>query len=184
MLYQLGSQRIEIIVRKDNGASIKGAKEKDTDQIGEGQTQSTSSTDGNYATNDNSRRRFMRVNVTHGVAVAKQVTNLAINYAVQGLGLINGDQALQDNMSRQFEIVQDTSNVASSVAMGVTYGASGGVWGMALGAIFGLVSSLSSIGFKYAGRDREFNFKQFKENNAIEYQRARASISLTTGRLR
>ena len=31
---------------------------------------------------------------------------------------------------------------------------------------------------------RDFNYKVFKENNAIEYQRARASISLTTGRLR
>ena len=30
----------------------------------------------------------------------------------------------------------------------------------------------------------EYNYKAFKENNAIAYQRARASISLTTGRLR
>lgn len=185
MLYQLGSQRIEIIVRKDSGASSKGAKEKDADQVAEEQTQSTASAQGSSSTmSDSARKRFLRVNVTHGVAVAKQVVNLGVNYAVQGIGMKNGDQALQENVSRQFEIVQDVGNVASSVAMGVTYGASGGPVGMALGAVFGLVSSVASIGFKYAGREREFNFKQFKENNAIEYQRARASISLTTGRLR
>ena len=174
MLYQLGSQRIEIIVRKDSGASSTGAKEKDPDQVSE--HSSTMS--------DSARKRFVRVNMTHGVAVARQVTNLGINYAVQGVGMISGDQALQENMARQFEVVQDVTNVASSVAMGLTYGVSGGIAGMALGAMFGLVSSVSSIGFKYAGREREFSYKQFKENNSIEYQRARASISLTTGRLR
>jgi len=183
MLYQLGSQRIEIIVRKDNGASSIGAKEKDTDQVAEDQTQSTSSAQGSTIGNS-SRSRFLRVNVTHGINVAKQVSSLATNYAIQGIGMINGDQALQENVSRQFEMVQDVTNVASSVAMGVVYGATGGPIGMALGLLFGLVTSVTSLGFKYAERQREFNFKQFKENNAIEYQRARASISLTTGRLR
>ena len=183
MLYPLGSQRIEIIVRKDSGASSTGAKEKDPDQVAEDQSQSTSSARGSTMS-DSARKRFVRVNMTHGVAVARQVTNLGINYAVQGVGMISGDQALQENMARQFEVVQDVTNVASSVAMGLTYGVSGGPVGMALGAMFGLVSSVSSIGFKYAGREREFSYKQFKENNSIEYQRARASISLTTGRLR
>ena len=46
------------------------------------------------------------------------------------------------------------------------------------------VTSGVSLAVKYAGREREFNYKVFKENNAIEYQRARASINMTTGRLR
>lgn len=184
MLYQLGTQRIEIIVRKDNGASSQGAKEKSADEVSEEQTKSTTSAQEPSNNGDSARKRFIRVNVTHGVAVAKQVVNLGVNYAIQGIGMINGDQALQENVSRQFEVVQDVTNVASSVAMGITYGASGGPVGMLLGATFGLVSSISSVGFKYAGREREFNFKTFKENNSIEYQRARASISLTTGRLR
>lgn len=180
MLYQLGSQRIEIIVRKDSGASNMGAKEKDADQVTEGENQSTHSS----LISERASNRFLRVNITHGVAVSKQIGTLAINRAIQDTGLVNGDQALQESVSRQFEIIQDVSNVASSVSMGAAYGASGGVAGMFLGTLWGLASSLSSVGFKYFGREREFNFKQFKENNSIEYQRARASISLTTGRLR
>lgn len=183
MLYQLGSQRIEIIVRKDNGTSSVGAKEKNTDQVTEEQTQSTS-LGAETTINNGARSRFRRINVTHGLAVAKQITNLGINFAVQNIGRTSGDQALQENISRYFEVGQDFSNVASSVSMGATYGSVGGVAGMILGGIFGLVSSSASVGFKYLEREREFNFKQFKENNAIEYQRARASISLTTGRLR
>lgn len=180
MLYQLGSQRIEIIVRKDSGASNMGAKEKDADQVTEGENQSTHSS----LISERASNRFLRVNISHAFSVARQVTNLGINYAIQGIGMKNGDQALQENVSRQFEIFQDVTNVASSVAIGATYGSSGGPLGAVLGMTFGLISSVSSVTFKYAGREREFNFKQFKENNSIEYQRARASISLTTGRLR
>ena len=80
--------------------------------------------------------------------------------------------------------MKDVTNIASSVGMGALYGSWGGPIGAVLGAAFGAVSSGVSTAVKYAGREREFNYKQFKENNAIEYQRARASISLTTGRLR
>lgn len=183
MLYQQGTQRIEIIVRKDAGASSKGANEKDADQVAENQTSSTSSarqSSSSYAQS----KQFLRVNITHGVAVAKQLINTSVNYAIQGIGNKYGDQALQENVARQFEVVEDVTNFASSVAMGVTYGSAGGPVGMALGAVFGLASATISTVFKYEGRQREFNYKVFKENNAIEYQRARASISLTTGRLR
>lgn len=180
MLYQQGTQRIEIIVRKERGASSTGANEKDADQISEDQA----SADGESTGNTGSKKAFIRANLTHGVAVAKQAVHAGINYAIQGIGNKYGDQALQENISRQFEIVQDASNFASSVSMGITYGASGGIWGMVLGGFFGLASATISTVFKYEGREREFNYKQFKENNAIEYRRARASINLTTGRLR
>jgi hypothetical protein len=69
-------------------------------------------------------------------------------------------------------------------AMGALSGVQGGPWGIAIGALAGAATSAISIGEKYLTRERDFNYKVFKENNAIEYQRARASISLTTGRLR
>ena len=56
--------------------------------------------------------------------------------------------------------------------------------GMIIGGSLGAISSGASIGAKYASRRRDFSYKIFKENNAIEYQRARASINYTTGRLR
>ena len=124
------------------------------------------------------------MNITHGLSVAKQIGTGAVNLAISQIGNENGDQALQQSVSRQMEIFQDTTNFASSVGMGIAFGATGGVPGMIMGGVFAALSSGSSLLFKYLGREREFNFKEFKENNAIEYQRARASISLTTGRLR
>lgn len=182
MLYQQGTQRIEVIVRKDAGLASKGANEKPADQVSEGQPTSTSSTKqaGTYAQS----KQFLRVNITHGLAVSKQLVGASINYALQGLGDKYGDQSLQENISRTYEIYQDGTNFASSVAMGATYGAAGGPLGIALGTAFGLISATTSIAFKYAGRERDFNYKVFKENNAIEYNRARASINLTAGRLR
>lgn len=178
MLYQQGTQRIEIIVRKDRTGSLKGAEETDTDNVSANQTADSS------GKRSSASARFLKVNISHGVAVAKQIANQSINFVVQGIGQRYGDEALQENVERRMEIVSDVTNFASSVGMGALYGSAGGFVGMAIGAALGAVSSLSSIAFKYAGRERDFDYKQFKENNAIEYKRARASINLTTGRLR
>lgn len=180
MLFQFGSQKIEVIVRKDAGTSSLGANEKSADQVTGQQIQSTSG--GSSITR--ATNRFMVVNMTHGLSVAKQIGTGAINLAISQIGNESGDQALQQSVSRQMEIFQDTTNFASSVGMGIAFGATGGVPGMIMGGVFAALSSGSSLLFKRLGREREFNFKEFKENNAIEYQRARASISLTTGRLR
>lgn len=182
MRYQQGNQRIEIIVRKEGGDGTRGANTKDTDQVG-GEQQASTNT-GRAPSNYNQSAQFARVNTTHTLAVVKQWAGTHLNYYVQGIGLENGDQALQENVARRVEIFNDVGNAASNIAMGITYGAAGGVPGMAIGAVLGIASSAISIGYKYAGRKREFDYKQFKENNAIEYQRARASINLTTGRLR
>lgn len=182
MLYQMGTQRIEVIVRKEGGGGEQGAKEKDADKANEEQEQSES---GNgKSAKSREKARMIRTNVTHGLAVAKQVLDTLINYKIQGVGMKYGDQALQESIAREWEIIKDGTNVASSVAMGALYGASGGPIGAILGMTFGAVSSGISIAFKYAGRERELDYKQFKENNAIEYNRARASINMTTGRLR
>lgn len=183
-LYQQGTQRIEIIVRKEGGAGGDvGAKETDVDNIGDGK-ETTWRTSVFGSENPNRIKRIIKTNTTHALAVTKQIVDLGIEHWVSGLGYQNGDQALQDNVARRFEIMKDVTNIASSVGMGALYGSWGGPIGAVLGAAFGAVSSGVSTAVKYAGREREFNYKQFKENNAIEYQRARASISLTTGRLR
>lgn len=183
-LYQQGTQRIEIIVRKegDTGGDV-GAKETDVDNIGDGK-ETTWRTSVFGSENPNRIKRIVKTNTTHALAVTKQIVDLGIEYWVAGLGNQYGDQALQDNISRKVEIMKDVTNVASSTAMGALYGAWGGPVGAIIGAVFGAVSSGVSTAVKYANREREFNYKMFKENNSIEYQRARASINLTTGRLR
>ena len=182
-LTQLGNQRIEIIVKKESGTSSQiNAKETQAEDIGGRETTWRTSV---FGSEDPRRiKRVIKTNTTHALAVSKQVIDLGMEYWVSGLGYKTGDQSYQENVQRRFEIVKDVGGFASSVAMGAVYGAWGGPIGAVLGATFGAISSATSIGVKYAGREREFNYKVFKENNSIEYQRARASINMTTGRLR
>lgn len=185
MLYQQETQRIEIIVRKDGGTAQNGAKETDTENVTASGSQNVDQSIGGSSGGMTARqKRIIKTNTTHALAVTKQVVDLGIEYYVSGLGQRNGDQALQEQVSRKTEMVKDVTNIASSVAMGITYGSWGGPIGAVLGGVFGAVSTGVSTAVKYASRERDYNYKVFKENNAIEYQRARAGINLTTGRLR
>lgn len=182
MLYQKGTQRIEVIVRKEGGGSVAGANETDTDDVGGKKTTWRTSL---FGTESKKRiKRIVKTNTTHSLAVTKQVLDLGIEYTVGGIGYKSGDQALQDSVSRQVEIFKDTTNIASSVAMGALYGAWGGPIGSILGASFAAISTGMSTALKYKSRERDYDYKIFKEQNAIEYNRARAGINLTNGRLR
>lgn len=183
MLYQKGTQRIEVIVKKDSGIfGGAGAKETDADKTSaEGGENTTSSP----KTGLNARqKRIIKTNLTHLFATIKQSADLGIEYYIGGIGQRNGDQALQDRISRKMESVKDVSNFASSVAMGALYGSWGGTWGTIAGMTFAAASTGASTLVKYANRRRDYDFKVFKENNAIEYTRAKYGISLTNGRLR
>lgn len=183
MLHQKGTQRIEVIVRKEGGGTAEtGAKETTPEDIGSQETTQSTSVFGSKSSQRT--KRIIKTNVTHAIAVTKQVADLSFQYWISGLGNRYGDQAYQEQISRDFEIVKDVTGIASSTVMGAVYGAWGGPVGAIIGGVLGLVSSSISTGVKYADRRREFNYKVFKENNSIEYQRARASINLTTGRLR
>lgn len=181
MVLSQGTQRIEVIVRKEGGGNgVQGAKEKT-----EGGNDNVNAKD--PKNKDLMTSRMVRVNATHAVAIARQTTLLAVNYAIQGVAIETGDRALQQQIQRRAEIWQDTTGFATSVAMGAFYGAvgsGGNPIAIAVGAGLSAISSGASLAVKYANRQREFNYKTFVENNAIEYQRARANISLTTGRLR
>lgn len=181
MLYQQGS-KIEVIVRKDGGG-IPGLKEIDSDNISSTGTSSNGSS-GTNKMSDIRRRRLIKTNLTHGFAAIHQMSDLAVNYRIGGIGYRNGDQAHQDNVKRTVEKIQDATNIASSVAMGVAYGSWGGPVGAFFGGLFGAVTSVSSYVSKIKNRERDYDYKVFKENNAIEYNRTRAGINLTSGRLR
>ena len=181
MQYQQGTQRIEIIVRKEASGGQDGAKETESENVSSTGTQTETQTSGGLTAR---QKRIIKTNATHALAIAKQVIDLGIEYYVSGIGQRNGDQALQEQISRKVETVKDTTNFASSVAMGALYGSWGGTLGTVLGATFGAISTGASIASKYKSRQRDYDYKVFKENNAIEYQRSRAGINLTTGRLR
>lgn len=183
MLRQQGIQRIEVIVRKEGGvgSGIVGAKEQNEDEKGSGRTWRTSVFG---SERPEKIRRVVKTNLFHALGVAKQIGGLALEYYVGGQGYATGDEAYQDKVSRQVEILEDYTNFASSVVMGGLYGAWGGPIGAVLGVSMGALTSSASIGTKYARRQRDYTFKVFKQNNSIEYLRARASINLTNGRLR
>lgn len=176
-MYYQQAQKIEVIVRKEGGNGEKGNKETDIENAGSKNEEPTGGV-------SKRAKRFWVTNLTHATAVGKQAFNAVASYQLQSLGQISGDEALQDSIGRNMEMWQDTFGLATSVAMGATYGSFGGIPGMAIGAVLGGASFAVSNVSKYLGRKRDFNFKMFKENNAIEYQRARAKINLTTGRLR
>lgn len=182
MLYQKGAQKIEVIVRKDGGGFPAGTKTMGTDET-TGKNESAGG--GIWGTTSPSRKaRIIKTNATHALALTKQVADLGIEYYISGIGARSGDQAVQEQAARTYEVVKDVSNVASSVGIGALYGSWGGPIGAVLGATFGAISTGVSLAVKYSNRDREFRVKQLKESNAIEYKRARANINLTTGRLR
>lgn len=181
-LLQQGTQRIEIIVRKDAGISPKGTNEIDVDNAGSPADNANDKKDDGKKGLSRRAKTLLRVNATHMLGAMKQGAILGISYNINSLASMHGDQAMQDRVNRQVEIAEDYINVGSAVMMGITFGASGGPIGMLMGGAIGAITSIMPVVSKYANREREYDFKLFKENNAIEYKRARAGINLTTGR--
>lgn len=175
-----GTQRIEIIVRKAGSVDMSGAKEKGADE----EKNDSQDQEGKGTSKSIKTKAFWRTQLTHSAAVAKQISMQWFNYAVDGIGYKYGDQALQQEVQRQIEQVSDVTNIATSVAMGMTYGSMGGPLGSLLGGLMMGAQTTSSTILKYATRKRDYNVKIFKEENSIEYKRARAHINLTNGRLR
>lgn len=179
--------KVEVIVRGEGvlgdgeGKQPKGAKTTDEE---------TEATPANVmarltgTTNPRKQRRIIITNATHFFAVARQTALLGINYALTGVGYNSGDQAYQDRVQRSWDIANEVASIGSATAMGAIYGARGGPIGLIVGTSLGLISSTASVATKYAYKRREYDFQTFKQNSAIEYQRARAGINLTTGRLR
>lgn len=179
------AQRIEIVVRKEIGLGGDGA----SSDISPKDNQETNQQDKGGETKGLTRlQKRVRTSLNmHAIATANQMINQTANYIVGGLGIYSGDSSLQDYAQRQVEKFTDTTGVLSSISMGAISGfmVSGGNIGVAaISAGISAASTLSSKYYKYAGRHREYYFKNFKENNAIEYNRSRANINLTTGRLR
>ena len=181
-LFQMG-QKIEVIVRKDDyGAATAGANEEKPETAGTNAPDQNGSGTANRSERESSIAR--RITITKIAATSIAVTRLGLNYYVGGVGYRNGDAAMQEAVQRNVEVAEEAGGILASVGIGMTYGIRGGVGGMALGGALALLTTATSLGFKYAGRYRDYNMRVFKEENAIEYRRARANLSLTTGRLR
>ena len=179
-LTEKGTQRIVIIVRKQTDGGQVGTKTKEADNA----SNEAENKENGVGTKSNRTFNWWKTQLTHTAAVAKQWAQAELNYQIAGIGYKFGDQSLQNSIERTVERVSDVANIASSVAMGATYGATGGPIGMAVGALMMGAQTAMTMAYKYRGRQRDYDIQIFKQENAIEYKRARAQINLTTGRLR
>ena len=186
MLTEKGTQRIEIIVRKASSGADVGAKDKDVDSGATQDSQQPNEQDdkGGALGKAGHSKSWWRVQSTHILGVARQATRLGIQYAIAGIGYQHGDASLQAQIDRKYEIATDITSLAVSAGMGLTYGATGGPVGAIVGASLAVGQTAMSLVSKYATRQRDYDVSIFKHENAIEYKRARAQISLATGRLR
>lgn len=188
-LYTQATQRIEVVVKGEGGAGLGGQAvgtgKKGNKKKTEEETNHNSFLEAiTGSSNPKRQKQVLLTNGTHLMALTKQISRQALQYKLGGLGYQYGDQSYQQLAQRQFELLEDGAGVASSVLMGAVYGAWGGPLGIAVGITVGALSSTASLASKYGTREREFNVKVFKENNGIQYMRARAGVDLTTGRLR
>lgn len=176
-------QRIEVIVRKeDTSAATAGANEESPENAGTNSENAEQSSGGGQ-TQDKNSKVFGRITATKVLSAEIMVGRLALNYYAGGIGYRNGDTAQQEAVQRNIEMLEESAGLIASVGIGVLYGARS-VPGMIIGGALALATTATSLGIKYAGKYREYNAKMFKEENAIGYQRARAQVSLTNGRLR
>lgn len=178
MLFQQ-NQRIEVIVTKqDSGSQETGNESKNTDDVGSVDSNKKTPKKGQFSST------WWRTQITHTLATTRQILNLGLNYHLTGVGYKYGDQAYQDMVQREVEIVNDIGSVVASAGMGALYGARGGPVGALIGAGLSVAGTGASLATKYANREREQSVKEFKQNNEISYARARAGINFTNGRLR
>ena len=178
MYVQQGVRKIVVVVKGEGMVAAAGTDEKDPNEVVDSDVVEKK------GKMSRRKKRIIITNTTHTLAIAKQSAYLYLNYALSRVSARNGDQALQDNLSRKVEIYKDVTNFASSLAMGYTYGKWGGTAGAVIGTVLAGTQTAMSTAVKYGERYAEYDIKLFKQNNAIEYQRARANLAATTGRLR
>ncbi|MDR1138314.1 MAG: hypothetical protein LBK70_00335 [Clostridiales bacterium] len=179
LLYTQGTQRLEIIVRKDASGGI-GTKGLATDKASQKQQDG----DLDDSIDESPKKKTLKAfAVSAGFQMAKQVAFFGFNYYVGGIGMKNGDQALQEQINHQYQMYRDTINVVTSVGSGAAMGfAVGNVPGAIIGGIFGAVSSGMSIAERQVERQRNYDYTVFKQNNEINFNRYRAGNFATLGR--
>ena len=184
-LFTQGAQKIEVVVRKELvDEATAGANEKPAENAGNSSDENAQSSSGGSSAFGKRGKNFARINATKAISAVLMTGRLSLNYYVGGIAYRNGDSAMQEAVQRNFEIAEESIGVLSAIGIGATYGSAGGVAGAIIGATLGAATAGTSLAVKYMGKYREYDAKMFKEENAIEYRRARAQVSLTTGRLR
>ncbi len=118
------------------------------------------------------------------VNLATQTAKQFVNYYISDIGRKNGDANYQAVVNRRIEQVTDVLSIGQGALGGAGAGAVFGVPGVVIGAVVGAASSGVNLGFKYAERERDYQYQRFTDNNNQAYNLARANYSVFTGRVR
>lgn len=184
MLYKQGVQKIEIIVRKDTTMGMPGTNGLSTQKANGGQEDKQelgSNIDEQAGIKQKTLSKFVW---QHLKQLGKQAVFKGFDYYVGGIGMVNGDQALQAQIGRKIEIIQDTVNFGSAATSGFLLGSTFGGVGAIVGSVIGVASAGISLVVRQAERERTYNYETFKSENEIQYLRARAELNTITGRFR
>jgi uncharacterized protein (DUF697 family) len=180
MIYQQGKQTLTVIVRGE-GVTTTDSTERGADtspkEEQDAQTQTKAKSKG-------MSKRVKFITITHGIAAGVSLTQATINYAIGDIAGTTGDKNYADLVRRKVEVFQDVGNVATATAMSGMYGSRGGLVAGIVTTAIGFTTAMVSKANKYLNREREYKIETFKMDNEIEYNRSRANINLTTGRLR
>ena len=128
------------------------------------------------------RMGHMGVNVVRSV---KNITTQVANAGIGQLAYVTGDTNYQASVQREAEVIGDTANSITNVGLAT---ASGAMIGGPLGAAFALASSAISqsisLAYKYENRNIQNAISTWKENQSVNYNKARAGVDLSDGRTR
>ena len=155
MIYKQ-SGKIEIIIRKDDGASMVGANEQDTNQSPNNEQTETKGKSKSFL---GLNKRQVKLHSIHIAQTVKHALLTSVTLAVNNQGRVNGDQALQQISERNIEMVKDTLNPlinAGVAAGGAAIGSGGNPVAIALSATLSLANSAISLFGKYEERRREY----------------------------
>ncbi len=136
----------------------------------------------NKVTNGMSPTSVMALSMTAKVAV--QTVKQVANFYHSDIGRKNGDDNFQAIVNRKIEVASDHLSLLGGALSGAAVGSMFGGVGAIFGAVAGVASSAISIGFKYAERERAYQFEMFQQNNGIAYSQARANFNALSGRVR
>lgn len=178
LLYKQGIQKLEIIIRKDTNGGASGTKGLATSKASASQSEDLGE-DIDESTKKKTLKQFAIAGV---ISIVKQTAFWGFDYYVGGIGMRNGDQALQDQINAKLQIYKDTINVGTSLATGAIAGSVFGPVGALVGGLLGSISSGLNIAGRNMEQKRQYDLQVFKENNAINYNKARAGRALTDGR--
>lgn len=180
MLYQQGKQTLYVVVRGEGVTTTDGVATTTSKSPKEQQ-------DERQETKSKSKgmsARVKMITISHAIATTYGIGVAAYNYMMGDIAGTTGDKNYADIVKRNAETNKDIVDVGIATMMGAYYGSRGGVVAGVVTAALSFTTATASKVNKYLNREREYRIETFKMDNEIEYNRSRANINLTTGRLR